>query len=222
MVAHGLTLLLRQPSRLTLFLVVCAANLLGFIYFCYVTPSFSARVVVCSLSLAVVAARMARDLLPAGRETRDPTRLLVLFSLLALILFHGARVVAYSLHPGGSLLQGQAVNVVSLVFFPMNVVALCFSLIAFAASRFASEKTQANASLAQANQQLQDALANVKNLSGLLPICANCKKIRDDQGYWRQIETYLREHTDADFTHGICPSCAHELYGDRFKAKKVG
>jgi hypothetical protein len=51
----------------------------------------------------------------------------------------------------------------------------------------------------------------VKNLKGMLPICGQCKKIRDDQGYWSQIESYLSEHTDATFTHGVCPDCASEL-----------
>ncbi len=60
--------------------------------------------------------------------------------------------------------------------------------------------------------ELKDALARVKTLSGLLPICANCKKIRDDQGYWNQIESYLSSHSGAKFTHGICPECARELY----------
>jgi hypothetical protein len=59
---------------------------------------------------------------------------------------------------------------------------------------------------------LQEALANVKQLSGLLPICASCKKIRDDQGYWNQIEEYIRKHSDADFTHGFCPACMEKLY----------
>jgi hypothetical protein len=59
---------------------------------------------------------------------------------------------------------------------------------------------------------LQEALANVKQLSGLLPICASCKKIRDDQGYWNQIEEYIRKHSDADFTHGFCPACLDRLY----------
>ncbi len=60
--------------------------------------------------------------------------------------------------------------------------------------------------------ELKAALAEVRTLSGLLPICANCKKIRDDRGYWNQIELYIREHTDADFSHGVCPDCARELY----------
>jgi hypothetical protein len=60
--------------------------------------------------------------------------------------------------------------------------------------------------------ELKDYLAKVKTLSGLLPICANCKKIRDDKGYWKQIEAYISEHSEAEFTHGICPECAKKLY----------
>ena len=62
--------------------------------------------------------------------------------------------------------------------------------------------------------ELHEALANVKKLSGMLPICASCKKIRDDKGYWTQVETYIRDRTEAEFTHGICPECAKKLYPD--------
>ena len=61
-------------------------------------------------------------------------------------------------------------------------------------------------------QELTDALARIKTLRGLLPICASCKKIRDDQGYWQKVESYLAEHTNAEFTHGLCPDCLGELY----------
>jgi PAS domain S-box-containing protein len=60
--------------------------------------------------------------------------------------------------------------------------------------------------------ELQETLAQVKTLSGLLPICTSCKQIRDDQGYWHQLENYLRDHSDTEFTHGICPDCARKLY----------
>jgi sigma-B regulation protein RsbU (phosphoserine phosphatase) len=60
--------------------------------------------------------------------------------------------------------------------------------------------------------KLQDALDNIKKLSGLLPICASCKKIRDDKGYWNQIEQYIAEHSEAEFSHGICPDCVRKLY----------
>jgi PAS domain S-box-containing protein len=60
--------------------------------------------------------------------------------------------------------------------------------------------------------ELQDALADVKTLSGLVPICANCKQIRDDKGYWTQVEAYIQERSQARFTHGICPACMKKLY----------
>jgi hypothetical protein len=64
----------------------------------------------------------------------------------------------------------------------------------------------------RAQEELQNALHNVKTLSGLLPICASCKKIRDDGGYWTQVERYLTEHTQAQFSHGLCPDCFATLY----------
>lgn len=64
--------------------------------------------------------------------------------------------------------------------------------------------------------ELREALASIKTLSGLLPICSSCKKIRDDKGYWNLLETYIETHTEADFTHGICPECAQRLYPEDF------
>ncbi len=60
-------------------------------------------------------------------------------------------------------------------------------------------------------EELTESLKQVKTLNGLLPICASCKRIRDDQGYWQQVETYIAEHTNADFTHGICPDCLEKF-----------
>jgi PAS domain S-box-containing protein len=65
--------------------------------------------------------------------------------------------------------------------------------------------------------ELQSALRNVKLLSGLLPICSWCKKVRDDQGYWSAIEQYLRTHSEAEFTHGICPDCKEKYFAGRTK-----
>jgi PAS domain S-box-containing protein len=64
--------------------------------------------------------------------------------------------------------------------------------------------------------QLQEALAKVKTLSGLLPMCASCKRIRDDKGYWQQIEAYIRDHSEAEFSHSVCPECAKKLYPEVF------
>jgi len=70
-----------------------------------------------------------------------------------------------------------------------------------------------NVELSGMNDQLREALADVKKLQGLLPVCASCKKVRDDDGYWQQIESYISEHSDAKFSHGICPECMIKLYG---------
>lgn len=61
-------------------------------------------------------------------------------------------------------------------------------------------------------EELSQALAEVRTLKGIVPICANCKNVRDDQGYWNRVETYLNEHTEADFTHAVCPDCMKRLY----------
>lgn len=63
-------------------------------------------------------------------------------------------------------------------------------------------------------EELEKALSEIKTLSGILPICSHCKKIRDDKGYWNQIEAYIREHSEAEFSHGICQECAKKLYPD--------
>jgi len=73
--------------------------------------------------------------------------------------------------------------------------------------------------LRESNTELQRALTEVKTLSGLLPICSSCKKIRDDQGYWTQVETYITERSGVEFSHGICPDCLQKLYPD-FYAKR--
>ena len=70
------------------------------------------------------------------------------------------------------------------------------------------------------NCELREALNQIKTLSGLIPICAACKKIRDDKGYWNQLEQYLEEHSDAVFSHGLCPECFQEYFPEAARAKK--
>ncbi len=66
--------------------------------------------------------------------------------------------------------------------------------------------------LAAKVEELRHALDQIKTLRGIIPICASCKKIRDDQGYWNQVEVYVRDHTEAEFSHGMCPECMKKLY----------
>jgi PAS domain S-box-containing protein len=78
--------------------------------------------------------------------------------------------------------------------------------------RDVTERTKAAAERERLIGELRDALSKVKTLSGFIPICGSCKKIRDDKGYWNQIESYVSDHSDAEFSHGICPDCMVKLY----------
>ena len=78
------------------------------------------------------------------------------------------------------------------------------------------------AALAARVAQLQDALARVKQLQGLLPICSYCKRIRDDHDYWQQVETYMSEHSQATFTHGICPECYEKFFKTELEEMRKG
>ena len=89
---------------------------------------------------------------------------------------------------------------------------LLIGVTAWVAYRVSRRQQQAEKERERVIQELRGALAEVKALKGLLPICSKCKKIRDDHGYWNQIEAYISSHSDAHFTHGICPECADELF----------
>jgi DNA-binding NtrC family response regulator len=87
--------------------------------------------------------------------------------------------------------------------------------------RLLQERKQAEEERENLILELQEALAKVKKLSGLIPICSSCKKIRDDKGYWNQLEKYLLEHSDATLSHGLCPDCAKDLYPDVFNRNTI-
>ena len=81
-----------------------------------------------------------------------------------------------------------------------------------AAFRDASDRIKAEAERERLISELQDALDRIRTLRGLIPICVSCKKIRNDGGYWERVEDYIKEHSNVEFSHGICPDCARKLY----------
>jgi PAS domain S-box-containing protein len=88
-------------------------------------------------------------------------------------------------------------------------------------ARDISEQKRAEETQRQLIARLQGALSKVQLLSGMLPICCSCKKIRDDKGYWKQIEVYIRDHSEAEFSHGICPECVAKLYPQHAKPEPL-
>lgn len=79
---------------------------------------------------------------------------------------------------------------------------------------------QKNIELERLNKELKQANENIRILKGLIPICSHCKKVRNDDGFWEQVEVYISEHSEADFSHSLCPVCIKELYPDLYKEKK--
>lgn len=82
-------------------------------------------------------------------------------------------------------------------------------------SKNITKRKLAEIELQKEHDKLLQALKEIKTLSGLLPICASCKKIRDDKGYWNQIESYISRNSEANFSHGLCPECSDKIYGDK-------
>ena len=111
------------------------------------------------------------------------------------------------------LLTIQMINSITFTIFALALSRITFyyQLREFKARMVIEEKSN---EIETRNRELQSAMANIKTLSGLLPICAHCKKIRDDKGYWNQIESYIRDHSDAEFSHGICQDCLQKYYSD--------
>ncbi len=91
------------------------------------------------------------------------------------------------------------------------VIFLVFALSLFSLRRW-RDVIVSERDLAHRNEELQKALSEIKQLKGIIPICSGCKKIRQDTGFWQHVEEYVRDHSDAEFSHGICPDCMKQLY----------
>lgn len=113
--------------------------------------------------------------------------------------------------------KGLEVGAVDYITKPLSIETVLARVTTHLTNRRLQKK------LEEQNAKLEEALANVKMLKGLLPICGRCKKIRDDKGYWSRIEEYLETHSDLLFSHGICPECMEALYGEQewYKNRKM-
>ena len=147
----------------------------------------------------------------------------VLNRRVSLAVFQAILFITWGLlatHIGG--LSGAATWVFDIILaglFAFSVQHILARSFAALARRIVRQRQliQTNASLVS---ELQEALLNVQSLSGLIPICAHCKKIRNDEGYWEQVESYLSAHSEVEFTHGICPGCAKTVI-DEFKESNL-
>ena len=153
--------------------------------------------------------------------------LIPLIAVAAIFGLRGGLALGILAHPLNLVLWYLAGETIDQRFFqPNKLGAWGFTLFIGAfVGRFRDINTrhkEAVQSLAETNARLSHALAENKTLSGLLPICSKCKKIRDDQGYWQLVEVYIQDRADVEFSHGICPDCAKELYPEIFAKEREG
>jgi hypothetical protein len=140
--------------------------------------------------------------------------------------FAGAFEIYYDISSRKEMLDDQIVH--SYIFIFAIVISLLIAVIlsSFKATKAINEQNSAEEELIKYRENLEDlvaertvelskALEEVKTLSGFLPICASCKKIRDDKGYWTQVEEYIRDHSDVEFSHSICPDCRERFYTNK-------
>jgi hypothetical protein len=137
----------------------------------------------------------------------------VVITVLSILISVIVRIVLAFIFDGSKILDTDLTMAVLIPLFVAPVMALIF----VGVLKQVDEAEQQNARLVV---ELQEALAKAKTLSGLLPICASCKKIRDDAGYWHQVEVYIRDHAEVDFSHGLCPDCGSDLAAQIAEMKK--
>lgn len=197
-------------------LILCGVFAFALLYFyTYFQPSLDARIIVVSVAVGlfafVSAWRLLRNFEP---ELRNPQAFVAaLFVLHGLVMFY--RAIASTFGSAGSeLFTPNIATVASLLDFLLLFPCVSLGLLSMVHTRASvdlqCENMQRRASekkLLQAAQNLETALAEIKTLKGVIPICMYCKKIRDDLGAWKQLEVYISMHSDAEFSHGICPEC---------------
>ncbi len=154
----------------------------------------------------------AAVLVGAGFVTARHERNVLLFIVAWTALF--AATIVYSIAVVGGYTYAFLMEYLFEGGFPVSLVLVSVSVWLRLHRQEREHRSQLEERVAERTSELQQALENVRTLHGLIPICSVCHKIRDDQGYWARLENYIQSHSDAEFTHSICPECAHLMYGD--------
>jgi hypothetical protein len=200
LVAAGLTLFAGGMPDWKGYGALLALVALFMAHYLWLQPSLRIRILGSSLLIAGLCFRSAHlawrrvPVVLAGANQLAPVSLL---GLGLVYLFRGLLALSV-VEPTQDFLAPSLIQGLALLASLVGHICMTTGLIVLNAQRV--------------EHDLQVALEECKVLRGILPICATCKKIRDDQGAWNQVEAYIRQHTDAEFTHGICPDCARNFY----------
>lgn len=172
-------------------------------YLTSVKPDLQVRLVLVSLAVGTISLMSVWIVWKHVPEVLKDANPLVLATLLfvGLVYFLRALLTVLIPPPSEDFMVPSVIHGISLLVYLLGHTLLVIGLLVLNGQRV--------------ERDLQTAMDECKVLQGIIPICAHCKKIRDDQGAWNQMEAYIRQHTDAEFSHGICPDCAKVFFEDR-------
>lgn len=209
----GVLRFLGRPVPRKMLLGVLGGVSVVILYFTFVNDSVPVRRVTISAALALVALLTAYVLI----AYRPPVAATPSFFLALVFLAHSFFMISRALTPLSgphveAIFSSSTSQVAAYVSALISTTLWTFGFILLVNQRLNAERQETIA-------ELNGALEQIRTLRGILPICANCKKIRDDSGFWQQVEAYVSRHTEAEFSHGICPDCMESLY-PKYAAKR--
>ena len=203
-------------------LLVLAGTAIALIYYLYVQPSMLHRIVIVTVVFGVAGFvgswRLFSNLHPSTRFVQVCVGVLAGIHGIVMI----CRVVASLVwRPGPDFFMPSAITTVSFLDYLLLLPCIGFGLLSMVYKRLNWQlrieialREESENALLITKRNLENAIAEIKTLKGIIPICSVCKSIRDDRGLWEQLEDYICTHSDAEFSHGICPDCAREMYPD--------
>lgn len=198
-IAYGLELFTKSTRKLWLFFMLTLSMVVLFLYFTYYQPNVNMRIIVISTIITIYytySGYLVYRYVP--RLINDHNMFLVVaFSFQAIWLVLRMVQAAFE-SPIMDFMTAPAFQGITVIVFFSGNILVVMGLIVLNFQRVEFD--------------LSTAMAEVKTLRGLIPICSSCKKIRDDKGIWNQIELYIRNHADVEFSHGVCPECMQKLY----------
>lgn len=207
-IAYGLELFTRRTRKIWLFIVLTISMVILFLFFTYYHPNVNVRIIIISTIITiyyVYSGYLVYRYVP--RLINDHNRFLVaVFNIQAIWLVLRIIQTAFIGNPIVDFMKAPAFQGITVIVFFSGNIFIVIGLIVLNFQRVEFDWSAA--------------MAEVKTLRGLIPICSSCKKIRDDRGIWNQIEIYIRDHSEAEFSHGICPECIQKLYPEFVKDDK--
>lgn len=199
-VAYGIEIFFGHKGRKWLFVALGALVFVAFSYFTYSSPNVTARIVSITIILTILCTYCAYIIYRFPQKTQHVHNglLTAVFSFQAIWSIFRIIPTVFFDDPIMDYMQAPAIHGITVVIYFGGNIFITIGLIIMNFQRVEIE--------------LLDSMNEIKILRGIIPICSSCKKIRDDKGLWEQVEIYIREHSDAVFSHSICPDCFKQLY----------